>query len=51
MPEHIKELIVIAEIYFEDGAPATAAARLRAAADEMQVLADQRQRALEELTQ
>ncbi|KIC38135.1 hypothetical protein RA27_20405 [Ruegeria sp. ANG-R] len=42
MPEHIQALIDLAQIYFEDGAPITAADRLRSAADEMQKIADQR---------
>lgn len=49
MPEHIKKLIALAGVYYSDGAPATAAARLRAAADEMQAIADQRERALREM--
>lgn len=49
MPDYIEELINLALIYYKDGAPATAAARLRTAADEMQHIADQHERALREM--
>lgn len=49
MPEHIKELIQLAEIYFEDGAPNTAADRLRQAADEMELIAERRNEMIKEL--
>ena len=42
MPGHIQKMIVLAGLYFDDGAPFTAAEKLRDAADAMQVMADQR---------
>lgn len=42
LPENIQELIQMAAIYFGDGAPQTAANRLRKAADLVQEIADQR---------
>lgn len=48
MPEHIRKLIELADIFCRDGAPATAAARLRTAAEEMQAIADDREKQLTE---
>lgn len=48
MPSTITKLIARAQIYYADGAYWTAAARLRQASEEMQALADERARALEE---
>ena len=41
-PKHINEQVTLAAIYFEDGAPHTAADRLQAAADAMRQIASAR---------
>jgi hypothetical protein len=49
MPEHILKLIELAKIYFQDGAPHTAADRLQSAADDMRDIARARDRKIEKL--
>lgn len=45
----IEEIIALSRVYLEDGAPRTAAARLRKAADMIDQLADQNEAALASL--
>ena len=49
-PKNIQELLQMAAIYFGDGAPQTAADRLRSAADLVQEIADQRAEFIASLT-
>lgn len=42
LPENVKELVQMASLYFGDGAPQTAADRLRAAADILQEIANKK---------
>lgn len=51
LPTNVKELIQMAAIYFGDGAPQTAADRLRKAADLVQEIADQRAEFIASLTE
>lgn len=43
MPKSIDDLIELAKVYFEDGAPATSADKWREAAAAMQEIAEERQ--------
>lgn len=49
MPDDIEKLIELARFYYADGAPGTAAMRLRAAADRMQALFEAREAVLERM--
>lgn len=49
LPENIQELVQMAALYFGDGAPQTAADRMRKAADLMQEIADQRLREFDKM--